>query len=81
MIDQVHVIAQPVQDLRMCAHIRARLVLGLDSAACGGNLANAEEGCDGLFCVAVIEQPVRGNNGRDQGVGADNGHVAARGGG
>lgn len=81
MIDQVHVVAQPIQDLRMRTHVCAGLGFALDDAACGGDLTDAEEGRDRLFRIAVLQQPVRGDDGRIQGIGAGNGHVAARGGG
>lgn len=80
MIDQVHILPQPLQDIRPRAHVRAGLELRLDDSARGRNLADAEERSDCHLLISAVEQPVRAYDWRIENVGAADSHVPARGG-
>lgn len=78
VVNQVHVVLQPVEDFRVGLHAWTGFVLGNEDGGVSGNLADALEGGNGHLLVSWVGQPVRIDDGPIKGIVALNGHVADR---
>jgi hypothetical protein len=76
VVDQTHIVLEPLENLRACRHIGPRQIFFLDNRTVEGNLSNPLKSGNGLFLITLVKEPVGADDRRISNIRALDGQIA-----